>query len=70
MKTRKINLRETTTILAALRYLRANRDDAIEAMSDFDDGKGAEKKPFLLTESEIDKLCERINLGGNLILTN
>jgi hypothetical protein len=54
---------ETTTILAALRYLQANRDDAIEAMSDFDDAAGTETKPYLLTEDEIDKLCERINLG-------
>jgi hypothetical protein len=53
---------ETTTILAALRYLQANRDDAIEAMSDFDDAAGTETKPYLLTEDEIDKLCERINL--------
>jgi hypothetical protein len=57
-----LNKRETTTILAALRYLQANRSDAIEAMSDFDDAAGTETKPFLLTETEIDKLCERINL--------
>ena len=67
MKT--LDKREVTTILAGLRYLQANRDDAIEAMSDFDDAAGTETKPFLLTETEIDKLCERINLDGDLTLT-
>jgi hypothetical protein len=57
--------REVTTILAALRYLQANRDDAIEAMADFDDAAGTETKPYLLTEGEIDTLCERINLDEN-----
>lgn len=61
-----INKRETTTILAALRYLQANRDDALEAMSDFNDG--TETKPFLLIEDEIDFLCEQINLGDIMIL--
>jgi hypothetical protein len=56
------NKREVTTILAALRYLQANRDDAIEAMADFDDAAGTETKPYLLTEGEIDTLCERINM--------
>jgi len=59
-----LNKRETTTILAALRYLQANRDDALEALYDLDDTHGTEEdgKPFLLTETEIDELCERINL--------
>ena len=54
--------REITTILVALRYLQANRNDALEAMSDFDDAAGTETKPFLMTEKEIDALCEKINL--------
>lgn len=64
-----LDKREVTTILAGLRYLQANRDDALEAMSDFDDAAGTETKPFLMTENEIDKLCEQINLDGDLILT-
>ena len=66
---KELDKREVTTILAGLRYLQANKDDAIEAMSDFDDAAGAETKPFLLTAEEIDKLCERINLDGDLTLT-
>lgn len=57
----KLNKREVTTILAGLRYLQANRDDAIEAMSDLDYAEGTETKPFLLTEDEINDLCEKIN---------
>lgn len=64
-----LDKREITTILAGLRYLQANRDDAIEAMADYDDAAGTETKPFLMTEDEIDKLCEQINLDGDLILT-
>ena len=58
---KNLNEREVTTILAGLRYLQANRDDALEAMSDLDDASGTETKPFLLTEDEIEKLCEQIN---------
>jgi hypothetical protein len=58
-----VNKKTHTTILAALRYLQANRDDAIEAMSDLDDASGTKTKPFLLTEDEIDALCERINFN-------
>lgn len=63
-KTAKVNKKTHTTILAALRYLQANRDDAIEAMSDLDDASGKETKPYLLTEEEIDALCERINFNN------
>ena len=67
-----LNKREVITVLAGLRYLQANRDDAVEAMSDFDDASGTETQPYLLTEDEIDALCERINLrllaGKDLIL--
>jgi hypothetical protein len=62
-ETVKIDKKTHTTILAALRYLQANRDDAIEAMSDLDDASGKKTKPFLLTEDEIDALCERINFN-------
>ena len=62
--TLSVNKREFTTILAGLRYLQANRDDAIEAMSDFNDATGTQKKPFLLKEEEIDRFCEKINIGG------
>jgi hypothetical protein len=58
-----VNKKEFTTILAGLRYIQANLDDAAEAMSDLDDASGSDTKPFLLTEDEIDKLCERINIG-------
>ena len=58
-----LNKKEFTTILAGLRYIQANLDDATEAMSDLDDTTGSDTKPFLLTENEIDALCERINLG-------
>jgi len=66
---RTLDKREVTTILAGLRYLQANRDDALEAMSDFDDAAGTETKPFLMTEDEIDALCEQINLDGDLTLS-
>jgi 5'-deoxynucleotidase YfbR-like HD superfamily hydrolase len=62
-ETVKVNKKTHTTILAALRYLQANRDDAIEAMSDLNDASGKETKPFLLTEEEIDALCEKINFN-------
>jgi hypothetical protein len=58
------NKKEITTILAGLRYLQANLDAAAEAMSDLDDSSGEDTKAYLLTEKEIDALCERINLGG------
>ena len=58
-----LNKKEFTTILAGLRYIQANLDDAAEALSDLDDSTGSDTKPFLLTENEIDALCERINLG-------
>jgi hypothetical protein len=61
--------RETTTVIAALRYLQANRDDALNALYDLDDTSGADSHSFLLTEEEIDALCEQINLDGDLTLT-
>ena len=57
-----LNKKEFTTVLAGLRYLQANLDDAAEAMSDLDDSSGSDTKPFLLTETAINALCERINL--------
>lgn len=64
-----LDKKQVTTILAGLRYLRANLDDATEALSDYRDATGDDEgeKPFLLTETEIESLCERINLG-DLIL--
>lgn len=59
-----VSKKEFTTILAGLRYLQANHDDAVEAMSDFDDAEGTQKKPYLLKPEEIDKFCEKINIGG------
>ena len=58
-----VNKKEFTTILAGLRYAQANLDDVAEAMSDLDDASGSDTKPYLLTEKEIDSLCERINFG-------
>jgi hypothetical protein len=60
----QLSKKEVTTILAGLRYLQANLDDALEAMSDYDDATDTETKPLLLTETEIDNLWERINLKG------
>lgn len=70
MSTEDLDKRTITTILAALRYLQANRDDALEAMADFDDAAGTETQPFLLRETEIDALAEGINLGDVLIIDN
>ncbi|WP_373548002.1 hypothetical protein [Chamaesiphon sp.] len=48
--------REVATILAALRYFQANRDDILDAeMPHFE-----EIEP--LTSTEIDDLCEEINI--------
>jgi hypothetical protein len=60
-ETTKVNKKTHTTILAALRYLQANRDNALEAVKDLDDTSGT--KSYLLTEEEIDALCERINFN-------
>jgi len=58
-----LTLNETTTIVAALKYLKANRDEAREAMSDEDDVTGEVTSPLLLTEDEIEALCGRIDDG-------
>jgi len=50
---RTLSYQEVSTVLAALRYLQENRDDAI-GMSHFDDVEP-------LTAEQIDTLCEEIN---------
>lgn len=66
---RNLTKQEITTVLAGLRYLQANRDDAVEAMSDFNDASDISNEPFLLTEEKIDKLCEEINFSKEVMLS-
>jgi len=53
------NKRETATLLAALSYLRANLDDAKEALAD-ESGATGIKQPELLCEDEFDNLGEKV----------
>jgi hypothetical protein len=55
----QIEDRELSTVLAALRYLQSNLDDALPQ---FDDSGYFDDHPPL-NESEIDSLCERLNLS-------
>jgi len=65
----KLNARELGTVLAALRYFQANKDDAIEALGNeyFTASGEVERVEGIepLTAGEIDTLCENLNLGDN-----
>ena len=63
------NKRETATLLAGLSYLRANLDDAREALAD-ESGASGIKQPALLCEDEFDTLCEKVKAIASPKTTN
>ena len=54
-----LTLIERKTILYALRYLRANRDDALNSFSKEDDATGEITWPNLLTEGQLTEFISR-----------
>jgi len=54
------SLNEQDTILCALKYMKANRDDVIRAFSEEDDATGENTWPVVLSEEEITTLINKI----------
>ena len=64
MGKRKLNASELATILAALRLWQRSNNESKHTFYDF----GYFDNAVELSETQIDKLCERINFGGGLII--
>ncbi len=70
----KLNKKEVTTILAALRHLQNTRETALENFRDYEEVESlvdrdddTSLEDLLLTEEEIDELCEKINYEDCLL---
>lgn len=55
-----VSSNELKTILAGLSYLRANLEDVLEALSEYDEATGEDIKPAI-TEAQVEELHERLS---------